>query len=86
MDIFIYSVSVWFFIYIYKYSDIAKLFRQYLEYKLSSTVSYALTCSFCFTFWFSLFLFIINIYPIYYVLICPVINLFLDLIYNKLKS
>jgi hypothetical protein len=86
MDIILYSLSVWFFIYIYKYSDIALPFKRFLEKKTPYYINYMPTCSFCFTFWVTALFFMVDVYSMQYVLVCPVINLFLDLIYNKLKS
>ena len=82
----IYSIFIWFFFWLYNHSYILEKLRLSLNSKLPFLINYGIGCSFCFTFWSTVFLFfMINLHWVF-IFICPVINLFIELIYNKLSS
>lgn len=74
MNLFEYCAAIFFGFYLLNYSDILAMFRTALFAAIHADVAYALKCSFCFTFWFSM----VTLYwhPWYWVLVAPVVNLF----------
>lgn len=90
MDIFfnllVYSVFIYFFVYLIKYSDFLKSAREFLTEKLGETMSYPLKCTFCATFHISWMVWILTFggIPFYLVFCAPVINLILDLVIRNL--
>lgn len=87
-NVFIYSVSVWFFFWLFNYSDICAKFKKktLLFLNIYEKLSYLLQCPFCITFWVSVYLFIIGSIDSYFIFVAPVINLFVDLFYKNLNN
>lgn len=86
MNILFYTLGLFFIHYIYKYGDIISKYKNLMEQKLHKKVVYALNCSFCFAFHCSILLFITKFIPFYYVYCAPVLHLFLNLIFERLKE
>lgn len=85
-DIVLYSLVIWFFFWLYNHSYILEKFRDCINSKLPFLIKYGIGCSFCFTFWVTLFLFIMTGLPLIFLFVAPVINLFIELIYQKLSK
>jgi hypothetical protein len=86
MDIIYHCFSIFFFYYLFNNSDILLNFRTWVFLNVGDSVTYALQCSFCFTWWASLMLFAYGFCPFIFVFVAPVINLFLYKILTKLNN
>lgn len=84
MNVLIYSISVWFFFYLFNYSDIAAKFRDWVVGHMAKPFDYLVQCAFCTTFYITALAAIK--FPYWYILVAPVINLFIDMSYRNLKK
>lgn len=85
MSLLIYSLSVWFFFYLYNHAEITRPTRDWIVPRLPSPAAYMVQCSFCSTFYVTLVGVILVAVPTSYLLVAPVVNLFVELLYRKLK-
>jgi len=79
-----YSFSIFFFYYLLNYAEILDNVRIFAFKYLHPFILGAIQCGFCFSFWtmlFSSLLLGIN----FYILIVPVIVLYMDFIFKKIK-
>lgn len=85
-NIFYYTLMVWFTFYLLNHSDIFKVTREYLYSKLNHWIVYSLSCALCYTFHLSMVLYLLKEIPFLYVMTAPVMALFTELSFRKLKE
>lgn len=84
MSLPIYCLIVFFWFYLFNYSDIAARCREWVLARVSDNVAYALGCAFCLTFWVTMFAALRGAAPISWVFAAPVVNLFLIKSFQRL--
>ena len=81
-----YALMIWFGFYIINHSLILKFFRDKLYPKVNSKLLYLIKCSFCFTFWISLILYLFKFIPLIFIFVAPPINLIIELLFLSLTD
>lgn len=82
-NLIIYGLSVWFFVYIIKYSNMFSRLKNKVK---NEKIEYLLNCSFCLSFWMTFLVFtIVGPFPFDFFFAIPVINLFLDKLFLSIK-
>lgn len=82
----IYCFSLFFTYYLFNYAEITRAPASWIKGLLGAKLSYPIACSFCSAFWSTLALYILGWVPGFWVLVAPVIHLFIDLVYQKLSG
>ncbi len=86
MNIFEYSLSLYFFFYLICHASILDLPRKAILNKLHFILVYIANCAFCFSFWASCLVVAVIQLPNWFILAAPVINLLIDSLYRGLNS
>jgi hypothetical protein len=86
MELLIYCLSVYFLFFLVNYSLIFDAFRKQIENRSPEWFKTLVSCPLCFCWWFSLVVcfFFTSISLVLFA--APVVNMFLDMIYHKLKK
>ena len=89
----IYSLTVWFFFYLWNHADITEKARKFVYARIPEFLVYLLNCSFCSSFWLTLILAAIQVNLPFigalnwiFIFVAPVINLFVELGYRNLRK
>ncbi len=86
INIFEYSLSVYFFFFLVCHSTIFSVVREKIFNMVPPGIVYIANCAFCFTFWISCALVSAFQLPFWYLLAAPVVNLLIDSLYRGLNS
>ncbi len=86
MSFLLYCLGVYFWFYLFNCSDIAAPARAKILASVHESISYALQCSYCATFWITVAACCATLVPISYVFAAPVVNLFLFKSFERLTS
>jgi hypothetical protein len=86
MSFILYCLGIYFWFYLFNYSDIAESIRSKVFNVMHPYITYALQCSYCYTFWITLVAFCLSLVPLSYIFAAPVVNLFLFKILNNLSA
>lgn len=84
MSFLLYCLGVFFFYYVFNYSDIAARCRIWVLDHVNEQVTYALGCSLCWTWWVSVTGLILGLIPAAWIFAAPVVNLFLIKLFQRL--
>ena len=85
MSAFYLSLCLWFFFYLGNHAEITANIREYAGNKLHSKIKSMFKCAFCFAFHTTILITIFLATPFYWVFCVPVLSLFCELLYQKLK-
>ncbi len=83
-SLFLYCLSIWFFFFLFNYAEITKPYAIALKEMLGPRWGYPLGCAFCWSFHLTWFLALVGSVPASYILVAPVLHLFIDCLYSKL--
>lgn len=85
MNVFELAIAIYFFFWVVNYASLIDGVRARVFPKLPQWLGFAITCPFCFTFWLTNFLCVFWLGYSVAVFVTPVIAMFLDLVYRRLK-
>lgn len=83
--LFAYSLSLFWLFYLLNYAEISARPAKWLKKVSGVKWGYPLSCAMCFGFWATVFTWIVDWAPWWYLITAPVVHLFIDLIYSKLS-
>ena len=84
MSFLLYCLGVFFFYYVFNYSDIAIRCRTWVLDHVNEHIAYALSCALCFTWWVSATAWCFGTVPAAWMFAAPVVNLFLIKLFQRL--